>query len=154
MERGNLLPSTAKSSRWGLVAVPSTPAKDSVRDLRASQGAPGRDSYREGQSSSPAAPEAPTRGLRDPAGARVQPSWCRCVPSPCPLRSLFVLLYAPPIMPPRWRANPDRGPCPGPVCRLRAVRATRAVRRGEAHAAIRLGRQAHRSAPGAYGGLP
>jgi hypothetical protein len=39
----------------------------------------GRDSYREGQSSSPAAPEAPSREVR-PAGARVQPSWCLGVP--------------------------------------------------------------------------
>ena len=39
----------------------------------------GRDSYREGQSSSPAAPEAPSREVR-PAGAKVQPSWCLGVP--------------------------------------------------------------------------
>jgi len=61
------------------------------------------------------------------------------------LCSLFVLMYAAHHHAPRWRANPVRGPWPGPVNRLRAVRAARAVRRREVDAAIRLGRQAHRS---------
>ena len=48
---------------------------------------------------------------------------------------------------PRWRANPIRSLCPGPVYRLRAVRTARAVRRGAAHEAIRLGRHRLREVP-------
>jgi hypothetical protein len=97
----------------------------------------------------------------DPGGA-----WERGCPSPMghlPL-SFFAELFpiafplrSPVLCPhhvPRWRANPVRGPWPGPVYRLRTVRAARAIRRREADEATRSDRQAHRSAPRARGWLP
>jgi hypothetical protein len=90
-----------------------------------------------------------TGGTERALGEEVARSW------PCgkPFYSCFVLVYSARHHAPRWRANraalQNRGDG-----RLRTLRAARTVRRGEADAAIWLGRQAPRSAPGARSGLP
>ena len=67
MERGNLLPSLPSPPGGGLVAVPLKRLRQ-PRDSAAPQGGSGRDSYREGKSSSTAAPEAQPGGDRPDEG--------------------------------------------------------------------------------------